>query len=653
MQTELLSLSKIFTENLFRIPDYQRGYSWTDKQLKDFWSDLMLLDSGRNHYTGVLTLEEVPQKDCERWSDDYWIIVSKHFSPHYVVDGQQRLTTSIILIQAILEQVSPGQELNYSTVDEIRKKFVYESRDKGVSRSYVFGYEKDNPSYEFLKTSIFMEPSDNHSTGEETIYTQNLAAAKSFFKEQLKDLTHEQLEAVYTKLTQHFLFNIYTIAGDVDVFVAFETMNNRGKPLSHLELLKNRLIFLSTRLDVDGVERAKLRLVINESWKAAYHYLGRNKTRPLNDDYFLYTHFVLYFGAEIRKKHSDEMRVFVRMRREDYYKRFLLDEVFTSRNLQPVAGPSDRKLTTGGIYEYAHDLKRRVQMFYKIHNPDDSAFSGEVKVALARLNRLEWGAALPLALIACDLSKKGSEFADLLHKLERYIFVQYMRRYRSLEEFDLNELAIGIKVGAESVASAAAKIHAYTDRYASKIEHPTGFADADARRGYYGWKYLRYFLFEYEQSLKAQSRSNRDKVSWDDFASEDYEEDYFTVEHVYPQKPKNEYWTVRFKSLTSRQRAALRNSLGNLVALSRPKNSALGNRSFTEKRDGKDDLPGYRVGSYSEIEVARAKEWTPKAILERGLRMLSFLEKRWGINLGDRASKARVLGLEFLLKDGS
>jgi hypothetical protein len=62
MQTELYSLSKIFTENLFRIPDYQRGYSWGERQLKDFWSDIALLDPKRDHYTGVLTLEDVPQK---------------------------------------------------------------------------------------------------------------------------------------------------------------------------------------------------------------------------------------------------------------------------------------------------------------------------------------------------------------------------------------------------------------------------------------------------------------------------------------------------------------------------------------------------------------------------------------------------------------
>ncbi|MBK8196567.1 MAG: DUF262 domain-containing protein [Lewinellaceae bacterium] len=40
MDNQLKSISKLFTEKLLRIPDYQRGYAWTDKQLKEFWSDI-------------------------------------------------------------------------------------------------------------------------------------------------------------------------------------------------------------------------------------------------------------------------------------------------------------------------------------------------------------------------------------------------------------------------------------------------------------------------------------------------------------------------------------------------------------------------------------------------------------------------------------
>ena len=41
MDSQLQSISKIFTEKLYRIPDYQRGYAWEEKQLKDYWNEIV------------------------------------------------------------------------------------------------------------------------------------------------------------------------------------------------------------------------------------------------------------------------------------------------------------------------------------------------------------------------------------------------------------------------------------------------------------------------------------------------------------------------------------------------------------------------------------------------------------------------------------
>ena len=67
MRTELFTVSRIFTESLYRIPDYQRGYSWKEEHLKDFWLDLEQLEPNAKHYTGVLTLESVPKKIWSAW----------------------------------------------------------------------------------------------------------------------------------------------------------------------------------------------------------------------------------------------------------------------------------------------------------------------------------------------------------------------------------------------------------------------------------------------------------------------------------------------------------------------------------------------------------------------------------------------------------
>ena len=84
----------------------------------------------------------------------------------------------------------------------------------------------------------------------ETFYTLNLSNGKRYFKEKLRAWHKEEgisgLQGMYRTLTKRFLFNEYIIKDEFDVFVAFETMNNRGKTLSDLELLKNRLIYLTT-----------------------------------------------------------------------------------------------------------------------------------------------------------------------------------------------------------------------------------------------------------------------------------------------------------------------------------------------------------------------------------------------------------------------
>lgn len=85
------------------------------------------------------------------------------------------------------------------------------------------------------------------------------------------------------------MFNLHEIDDDYDVFVAFETMNNRGKKLTNLELLKNRLIYLTTLYDdevFDEKDKSALRKKINDAWKEVYYQLGRNKSVPLSDDDF-------------------------------------------------------------------------------------------------------------------------------------------------------------------------------------------------------------------------------------------------------------------------------------------------------------------------------------------------------------------------------
>lgn len=61
--SKLQSLSEIFNNKIFRIPDFQRGYSWEERQLDDFWEDIQNLSPDKIHYIGLLTVE--PIKSCD------------------------------------------------------------------------------------------------------------------------------------------------------------------------------------------------------------------------------------------------------------------------------------------------------------------------------------------------------------------------------------------------------------------------------------------------------------------------------------------------------------------------------------------------------------------------------------------------------------
>ncbi len=651
MKTDLSSISKIFTERLFRIPDYQRGYAWSERQLKDYWSDLINLEKGKNHYTGVLTLEDVPSDTVKQWEDDHWIIHAKSYTPFYVVDGQQRLTTTIILIQSIIEVFPPEKKINYTSINDIKRKFLFDSKDEGVSRSYIFGYEKDNPSYEFLKAKIYQESSDNSFPIQETIYTHNLEFAKNFFLQKLKELTDEEIEQIYKSLTQNFLFNIYAISDDVDVYVAFETMNNRGKALSHLELLKNRLIYLSTKFDAEPYERSHLRKIINESWKSVYHYLGKNKLNPLDDDFFLENHFILYFG-NLLEDSDDSSFKFRRYRRgfRLYHKDYLLEEIFTAKNIGTNV-IKDKSLTMADIKTYSKSLKDSVENWYHILNPDEANMNKDEIEWLKKLNRIGIHHALPLIMVFLQKENNTKKRISLFEKIESILFLLCLVRYRYYIEYDDTKfLDFACKLSRKELTTneVIEELREYIDSIKKDKRINETIIEEFRKRGFYSWMGIKYFLFEYDLFLKSKSKTHREKINWDNFIEDD--NDYHTIEHVYPQNPRKKCWTDKFKQFSSTEKKKLRNSLGNLVPLSQRKNSSFQNKCFKEKLGNKSTTIGFKYGSYSENEISCYEDWTSKEILERGIKLLDFMEERWGIDIGDNTQKTKFLGLDFLLK---
>ncbi len=693
---ELLTLDDIYNKKIFRIPDYQRGFAWTKPQCLDFWEDLVSLNKTRYHYTGVISIKAVPEEKLDIWKDEEWLINSRGYKGYYIVDGQQRMTTISIFIQCLIEMVkklAQNKGLNddeiylgtFNLKEIIEKFMVVAQPPTKITKAYLFGYETDNPSFQFLRHRIYNE--GHPGTVLETYYTLNLENAKIFFSENISNIVKERgeqiLEELYEKLSQRLMFNLYEIGDEFDVFVAFETMNNRGKKLSDLELLKNRLIYLTSLYSDEVVkenDRRTVRNNINDAWKEIYYQLGRNKISPLNDDDFLRAHWIIYF------KYS--------RKRGDDYIRFLLDDYFSPKkvlektpviwnNITEIIETHEKdgndddsdddsedefvptfttKLTLQEIDQYVKSIKDASKHWYDTHNPTNNGdYTKAEQKAVDRLNRIGIGYFRPLLTATFYNSTiLVANRISLLNQIERFIFLGFriqraQSNYRNSVYYNATRQIANNEITTDQLITTleddlkwiketdgSLRISPFKDHLFRKFISGTGF---------YGWNGLRYFLFEYEDYL--MEIRGVPKVSWNNFMRN--EKDKVSIEHIYPQTANDECWENSFEGVSDGRKKLLTNMLGNLVLLSQSINSSLQNICFENKiqtlqdNSGNTIRNGYSNGSYSEQKIAALSSWNATEIENRSLQLLSFLETRWNILIGDDNKKKEML----LLKEES
>lgn len=696
MSNELKSLGTIFEKRIYRIPDYQRGYAWGVNQLEDFWEDIVNLPQGKNHYTGMLSLETVPKKEIETWSDEKWIFDMGDFQAFYVVDGQQRLTTFVIFIQAFVDYILALPEnknedrrniiIKNDTIEDIISRYLYTTNKRYTTlTAYKFGY-CDDPSYNYLKKEILHR--EIAGSVEETFYTYNLSKAKEFFDKNISEYYLKNgiqaLEQLYAKATSSMKFMIHEIDEEFDVYAAFETMNNRGKKLSNLELLKSRLIYLTTLYTDNRVredERETLRKNINDAWKEVYKWLGKNKNAPLSDNEFLRAHWILKYQFSSKRGND--------------YASFLLNKEFTIENVIETHAVSveryfdDEKEDNIIIYDVAEDLEENQDeeisdgkrltpeviteyvislsgmakhWFYSFY-PETSDYSDEEKLWIDKLNRI--GIAYFRPLVVASFMREDVDPVtriELLREIERFIFIAFrlngayanyhqnevnklVRKLYS-KEIEINDVTDNIHRRIESWVHAATEFD--TKPFLSRIQRL--YSDGT---GFYYWGPLRYVLYEYEIYLKDNAKDMNMLVSWE--VKRDKSND-ISIEHIYPQNPNEKSsWIEVFAGYNDEKRSILRGSLGNLLLLSVAKNAQLQNDEYQDKvngrknENGEEIYKGYCRGSHSETDVAKNyTTWDANAILKRGLEIMRFIGKRWDIHFSDENSMIEILGLDFV-----
>jgi hypothetical protein len=178
------------------------------------------------------------------------------------------------------------------------------------------------------------------------------------------------------------------------------------------------------------------------------------------------------------------------------------------------------------------------------------------------------------------IALRAAERAGFLYRMRPYYF--------SSNGFGLQQDALKLLDGKRSPEELARHLESISDKFSNSSEFIDSIRGIGKAGGYYSWGALRYFMYEYEQHLRILSKTTRQLLNWDSYKIEDFDSDHKTVEHIYPQRAIDNYWKNQFEIFTLTERNILRNSLGNLLPVSHPKNASLSNKSFELKKGSRE-----------------------------------------------------------------
>ena len=282
-RTELLGLHQVFAEGqrAFVVPDYQRGYSWEDEQRSALLEDIEYAEgAAHQHFTGTIVASK---------SGDG----SNGVEYFDIVDGQQRLTSLVILISELLRYSGQKAHLDEATARTAREMFVCSGRATGNTvRKLTLSGNLDDCFWAYL---------EGGEAGGKELATKahaNIAAAVEQFRKWIGTTSLGPME-VYRTITARLGFLLYAPQDGAETGMMFEVINNRGKPLSELEKIKNYLVYYAERAGI-----ADLKHRVNSSWGNILANLNAaDHTSNDAEDSFLRNCWIVYHDTSKSRSH--------------------------------------------------------------------------------------------------------------------------------------------------------------------------------------------------------------------------------------------------------------------------------------------------------------------------------------------------------------
>lgn len=577
---------------IYDIPRYQREYTWNQRDWANLYDDITQNDAG--YFLGSFIVVN-------------GTVNSKMDTIHYeVIDGQQRLTTLSLLLAALYTRImehkdSIDDDMMLDDIRPLRNRLILKS-DKSMTRVIPQVQNHNLEDYRWiLKEHIGL---DAVMQKPKFLGLRKMSKAFNYFYDRLGEDVggRDGIECVrclldICRLVCSAVVVQITVDSHADAYTLFASLNNRGVPLSAVDLIKNMLLG-----KVAGVDDGQLDYYF-ERWQEVLHNLG--------DDYKTQERFFRQnydaFRREVNKPFIGESG-----------SQLPLGSVATRSNLLKIY--EKRMEADDGALKVLDELTENSALYSKIIGLDQEAPDSELSNQLLELSRAQ-GVASYLMLLFLFKKQNQLELKDetlaLLVKLLVCFFVR-----RNLTDTpptrDLERLFISI---CESLESEGLKGIAAAE-YIKKRLVDVSASDASFKERLEGPIYdvnpdmTRYIL----TVIASPSVTKEMKPLWERYASGNY---VWTIEHIFPQgKNIPDEWVKMVadgdmsKAIEVQEKQV--HTLGNLTITGY--NSKLSNMPFVTKRDRKDVYGanvGYRNGLNLNDELVNTDTWTSEQIQER------------------------------------
>ena len=595
MNGTLLSLNQLLHNDwLFEIPIFQRGYAWEGENLRDLWDDLNYLGD-REHYFGTILVKKAEKPPARAGLKTF-----EHFE---VIDGQQRLTTTIILLRELISQMKElGDENIRAQVSKLEEDYiVYLDNYKLTIGGEDASFFRDS----ILAGALVATP----RTGAQ----ERLRNAQAFFRNQF-DRQREKGQDEYLDFLIEFKSRIdrlqvmlYIVPSSAEAVRMFETVNDRGRPLTDLEKTKSILMYASY-LVVDDPQTLETRLAeLNDYFSKIYRcYKEIEEGLGLRDPGEIQRYHHIFFSGP-KDSHT--------------HMRLLKDLLMGKSREDPESCRTYIPAYTRSLWN-AFDTMRDIAQ-----RRQERSTLGQT---IHRLFLVGGMANLyPLLIVAWQNYREDPQREEILHLFEAFVFRVYrVVRYRS-------------HTGRASLEWLARKVHRDNLRVADFLrrlrELNLEYVSDDAFRRHLsethcypnlGTRTIKYLLAEYEMNRRAEEGEPL-PPDLAQILSPEYE-----TEHILSQNPAG--------GMDQDEAAAhekIVHRLGNLTVASKEWNRKMGNRAFDEKRDGRQDgePDGKKICYRNSIlrvqrDLATREQWNEASIRERGNGIIAFALERWQVD---------------------